>query len=658
MPVPSSRGTLAFVVCLLALSAGRGQAQEPDASAALDSLLSIPVSSAAKYEQTISQAAGAVTIITADDIASYGYRTLDQVLASVRGFYTSNDRNYTYLGVRGFSRPTDYNNRVLVLIDGNQINEGIWGGAPVELAIDLATIERIEIIRGPGSVVYGTGAMFGVINIVTRNGESVSGVQASGRAGSLGERQGSGIAGFRTRGGLDVMLTGNWQRRDGRDLFYPEYDDPASNNGVAQGLDWERATGFYGTASFRGWRIQGGRISRRKAYPTGAYGTVFNDPGAYTLDEYSSMDVRYDGPLSQRVSATLTGSYNHYWYQGDYVYPDGHYPEGGLNRRFGAHGLLRVDLTSANRLTLGAEVVRHATARYFAPLTGDPTYNLSVPYTVTSLFAQDEFQLTPTLAVTGGIGYDHFSTTGGATTMRGAIVFDPRPGTTLKLLYGEAFRAPNIYEARNETDEYRMNPSLGPERLHMVELIAQQRLGPGLLGTVSLYDYRVKGLIDLTVDPADSMFVYRNQADAEAYGLEVGLDARFGRGVRGYASYAVQRTKDQVTGTTLSNSPTHQAKAGLSVPLGRWFRPAIEGRYESRRRTVYDTYSGDYLLTNLHLLVSPPAAAAGVLGRMELSLRVDNLFDVDYATPGGVEHLQPAIRQDGRTVSVQLTTRF
>ncbi|MCK4591194.1 MAG: TonB-dependent receptor plug domain-containing protein, partial [Candidatus Latescibacteria bacterium] len=134
----------------------------------LEDLLNVKISTAAKYEQTISEAPASVTIITSEDIKRYGYRTLDEVLMSVRGFYTRNDRNYAYMGIRGFSRPGDYDNRILVLINGHTLNENVYG-APffgTDLGMNLDTIERIEIVRGPGSAVYGTGAMFAVVNVI------------------------------------------------------------------------------------------------------------------------------------------------------------------------------------------------------------------------------------------------------------------------------------------------------------------------------------------------------------------------------------------------------------------------------------------------------------------------------------------------------------
>ena len=175
--------------CILALLAGPAYAQaRPDTSTpkqdltdkSLEELMKIDVASvtgAAKHEQRVTEAPSSVTILTAADIRTFGWRTLGEALRSVRGFYATYDRNYSYLGVRGFARPTDYNNRVLFLIDGHRLNDNVYDAAYIgtEAPIDLDLVERIEVIRGPGSSLYGSSAFFGVVNIITRRGGAIGG---------------------------------------------------------------------------------------------------------------------------------------------------------------------------------------------------------------------------------------------------------------------------------------------------------------------------------------------------------------------------------------------------------------------------------------------------------------------------------------------------
>ena len=99
-----------------------------------------------------------------------GYPTIAEAVRGVRGLYLSDDRSYSTIGVRGFSRPGDYGNRVLVLLDGQPMNDNyIWSSyVGTDGRLDIDDIERIEVVRGPGSVLYGSSAFFGVINLVTR----------------------------------------------------------------------------------------------------------------------------------------------------------------------------------------------------------------------------------------------------------------------------------------------------------------------------------------------------------------------------------------------------------------------------------------------------------------------------------------------------------
>lgn len=162
--------TFYYYTCwgVFAAQTALGQSLPEEAKAlSLDSLLNVKISTASKVEQTISEAPAAVTIVTSEDIKRYGYRTLNEVLATIQGFYISYDRNYSYVGVRGLGRPTDYNDRILLMIDGHKMNDSFYGSASVgtDLPIDFRSVHRIDIVRGPGSALYGTEAMLAVINI-------------------------------------------------------------------------------------------------------------------------------------------------------------------------------------------------------------------------------------------------------------------------------------------------------------------------------------------------------------------------------------------------------------------------------------------------------------------------------------------------------------
>src|SRR3989339_483576 len=146
------------------------------------------VQAAAKRPQRTSDAPATAQVITAQDIADYGYRTLAEALQSLSGIYAWTDRNYAGLWVRGFGRPGDYNNRVLLLINGHRMNDNIYGQAfaGFDFSLDLAAVDHIEVVKGPGSALYGDNAFFAVVNVVTRKARHSPRMRAKAETGSYG----------------------------------------------------------------------------------------------------------------------------------------------------------------------------------------------------------------------------------------------------------------------------------------------------------------------------------------------------------------------------------------------------------------------------------------------------------------------------------------
>ena len=431
-----------------------------------------------------------------------------------------------------------------------------------------------------------------------------------------------------------------------------------SHNGVAHHLDWEKSW-LVQSKIDRGDFTLGTLFSRRvKAIPTGSYGMTF-DASAQTGDSYGFAELKYEHDLDASKQVRLRGFVDRYAYEGIWAYDGYDYLDRARDESVGSEASFRWAIGSAQHLTAGAEYRRHLRAMYTATSSFDNSavsgYN--VPYSVASAFVEHEFQPFARVTVLGGIRVDDYTTTGSSVTPRAAILYDPARGTTLKLLYGRAFRAPNLNESHVDGFGDKLNPSLHDERGYTLELVLQQRLGTALLGTASLYRYHMHGLINQTLDAADSLYIYRNVGDVSARGAELGLEARFGDGVMGYANYSYQRASDEATDEVLTNSPTHLVKAGVAAPLASWVGGALEGRGESSRVTVYGTRTGAYVLGGMYLWFSPLGGTPAD-GRLQLSLKVNNLFNATYATPGGLEHLQPAIEQDGRTVAGELRYRF
>src|SRR5438093_4482532 len=200
--------------------------------------MEIPVVEAAsKYKQKITEAPSSVTILTSDEVKKYGHRTLADILQTVPGVYVSYDRNYSFLGVRGFNLG-DANDRVLLLVDGHRINNSLSDSAFIgtEFILDADLIDRVEVIRGPGSSLYGNNAFLGVINVITRKGRDMTGngAEVSGEAASFDTYKGRVTYGNKFKNGLELLLSGTLYDSQGQEAFFSQLQ---GTNGFARNAD-------------------------------------------------------------------------------------------------------------------------------------------------------------------------------------------------------------------------------------------------------------------------------------------------------------------------------------------------------------------------------------------------------------------------------------
>jgi len=621
---------------------------------------------ASKYEQKVTEAPSSVSIVTASEIKKYGYRTLADILRSVRSFYVTNDRNYSYVGVRGFGRPEDYNSRILLLIDGHRANDNIYDSAQIgtEAIIDVDLIDRVEIIRGPGSSLYGNNAFFAVVNVITRRGRALKGAEVSGEAGRYDTYKGRATYGDRFRNGLEAIVSGTAYDSKGQSsLYFREFDpafssDPrATNNGVTNHADYDRFHSFFTKDSFQDFTLEAAYNSRTKGIPTGAFGTDFNDPGNKTLDTRGYADLRYEHSLGKQTDVTARVYYDYYEYYGDYLY------SGVLNKDWAYGEWWGGDLKFTSPFYLFVNQRAIIGAEYTDNLRQDQKNYDVQPYNpvlddkrssrIWAGYVQDEITLARNMLLNLGIRYDHYSTFGGTTNPRLAFIYTPVEKSTLKLLYGSAFRAPNVFELYYASSTSLPNPDLLPEKIKTYELVYEQYLGDHLRATAAGYYYKINNLINQT-NASPGVTIFRNLEQVEARGFEMELENKWTSGIEGRISYTLQKTIDKQTGETLTNSPEHLAKLNITVPLLRdKLFAGIEEQYTSKRKTVAGDYTRDFYITNLTLY------SQRLRKGLDLSASIYNLFDTKYGDPVSTDLLPlDTVQQDGRLYRLKLTYAF
>lgn len=648
---------------LLALFAQRGAlAADPAAAASvpdltalpLEQLLSMEVYSASRFTQKSSEAPSTVTVISAADIKAFGWRSMADVLRSVRGLYVSYDRNYSYLGARGFLRPGDYNTRFLLQIDGNRINDSVYDQASIgaEFPLELDLIERIEYVPGPGSSIYGANAFFGVINVITKKPQQLPGAGARVEVGQFGARKGSASYGW-SDADSTLLLAASRYSSDGQDLFFPEFATPDQHNGIAHRLDYESGQRFFAKGSSGPFSLSLLHAERTKGVPTASFGQSFNDPQSHTTDGQTNIDFGYKTALSEKITLSarlFTGAYD---YVGDYIYNS---PErtvdhdGSKSRWWGADIHLVSTQAVGHKIVAGLEFQNDDEIRQFSYFVAPHVDLLSDARSGKRLgfYVQDEVSLTDALLLNAGVRYDRQSGNSGAVNPRLALIYQASAATTLKAMVGSAFRDANNYERFYASPGSQLpNPTLAKEHIRSVEMALVQQLAREQRLTVTAFQNIVTGLISQTTNPASKETMFQNASNVRARGVEAEYERNWTGAAMLRASYSRQKVVQKDAGAI--NSPANLAKLNFAVPIGRspW-RAAIEAQYVGERETL-NARTGGFVLANVNLF------STRLTRNMDVALGIYNVLDRRYYDPATSGHSQDTLMQDGRSLRLTFT---
>jgi outer membrane receptor for ferrienterochelin and colicin len=638
----------------------------------LEDLMKVVVISASKFPQSSTQAPSAVQVITAEDIRLNGWRTLAEALDSLPGLYASSDRAYGFLGARGFMVPGDYNMRFQLLLDGQPLNDNLYGQANLghEFQIDMSLIDRIEYVPGPGSSIYGSNAMFGVIHVLTRKASNLPALSATSRLQSDGWKE-LNIQGAQRINDLGTELVYSLSRanKSGRDLYYadaiglPTANGNPSVDGIARGLDTMFVTrGFVGIRQ-GDFTVSAWAAQRDVRPSSGLSNGNFNDARLHITDTSYAIASTYQCSLKQDLNLNVRFAYQKIAFEGDVPY---FFPSVGAfvirDQADGSwlSGEIRVLYTASvdHKLIAGVDFQSDVKAYQDNAAIGIAVIE---PFSINLLkrrfgaYVQDEWNFSRDWRLNIGLRNDNYSDGNSKFSPRLALIWNASANSTLKLLGGRAYRFANKYEAEYARGENVLaNPHLKPETISTVEVVANYQIETGRDIGASVFDYQLNNLIRQTND-GNNVLQFQNQAPVNVQGFEVFHKLRSKDGLNMMGSLALNRSRD-TSGHELSNSPHWIAKLNLRQPLwNEKLIASVEMLAVGPRRV---DWRGDQrqlaTQSQVNMALNFPKIASG----LDLQLRLVNLFDKKIVYPAADVTAVPTLPTDGRQWQLGLSYAF
>ena len=637
----------------------------------LEELMNVTVQTATFHSQSAESAPASVSVITAEDIRKFGYRTLADALENVRGFYFSYDHTYLNPGIGGFSLPGDYATRILVLINGHAMPENIFGSANYfgdDFALDMSLVERIEIVRGTSSALYGSNGIFATINVITKKAGSQHGTTMRIDDSTLSERKLTLTQAVSLKSNGAMLFSGTVFNDLGQTrLYLPGFNSPSTNNGVAMNMDNQKGYRLFSDISLGRWRFTAVAGSRQKIQPVSFGQTIFNDRGTSATDQRAYVEAAYERQWANKRDFRWRTFYDRYRYRGNYVYPltqvdlDAGFSSGSdYNReRDSGDWVGSQVLYSSPRfhglLTVGAgidfDVRAIQSVTDIAPVFS-PTLYINEPDHSVDSFVQQEWSVGSRWSVVMGGRFDYDALRQNSFSPRAAVVFQPVRTTAFKLIYGRGFRNPNEGELFfSDGQQSAGNPNLHPERADNLEADIDYRLNDSWKISLSGYIMRDKDVIVPTYTPA-GLQIYENADEFKGSGMGAELNGQMFQMLSIQSNFQWQHS----TFTDMSippNSPRNLWNLRLSLPL-RPNRFTLAGtlHYVSERRTLSAATVAPYILPSLVF------NAPQILPKLDLQVGVRNLANALYSDPVGLVSTIDSIQQPGRTFFFSLVTHW
>lgn len=588
----------------------------------LESLLDQTIVTASKHPQKLVDAPVAATVITAEEIAASGARTIPELLRTVPGLDVLQSTSTTYdVSARGLNKPGT--NSMLVLVDGRSVYVDFYGVVVWDqLSVSLEDIKAIEVIKGPGSAMHGANAFAGVINIITFTPDERPGNTVRTLVSGLGEGYGS-LRHANRRGRLSWKLATAWDRASDWESDQIEAENARIDGQLRLDLP-DDALLVVGGGHNNGWTQL-----IPLATPLLADGT-----NSYLRADYTRGDL-------------LVRWYTNHWS----VRIDPRVPRlEGLGARFESR-LHDVELKhtlplARSHLLLWGASYRHQDTRY-SQLPSDHDEDITAAYLL------EEWHLRPGLLLSLGLRYEHHSLVGGHLSPRGGLVFEPAPRHHVRLSFSRAFRNPSFLEAHwsarvevapGMVETLRGDPGNRPEEIDALEVGYQGLVHPGLLLNAAVFRHQLKRLIALETlstfpsppapmpgIPAEEAFL--NGASWDALGGEVSLQADVADWLRVTGHYSHVTLEDADTGANVGQAPGNSAALVARLRLGDLQHLQLTGRWRGKPTGTSGEVGDERVVVDAAWQIQQPGWSH------RIAIGADNLLDQRFRDqPLGIEH--------------------
>ena len=601
----------------------------------LEELVETDVISSTYFAQQIVDAPSAVSIITADEIRRFGYRSIAEILDNMRGLHVTRGLDYSYLGGRGYGAPGDYAGRILVLIDGYPAADNFFGQIYMadDAYFDTALIERVEYAPGPGSAIYGNSAFLGVINIITRKGRNFEGFQAEVVTGSNQDQEGRITWGDRFDNGMELLLSASVFTSDGRSDKY--------DGGNIIGSSDRQSERFFLKGSYRNWSLQ--------AASSILYQNNFNtitDFARQTSDRNRYVNLEHDAYLDKDWRSVTRMYYGDFEFKG--LIDDLRFSERqdietngiwyGIDSKLIYLGFTGHQIMFGSEFRVDQEQDTQGQIRTIPEDDFLDMYEVANNGDTFSFYGEDRITLTPTLSANLGGRYDRrfieaYDTTQEVFNPRLAFIHTPTDELSLKLSYGQAsrFMTPEEYAAE-AVDQ--------PSRVQTTEFVVEHKsYQRRLLG--SLYRYHI-----------DKLPKYTGHESNTIRGVELESEWQWLGDKTLRLSYAWQHAEND-KGADLPNVPNQIAKLHVSTPLlDERLHASLSLRYVGERQNLTKGSVEGYTVADVTLTSVEP------LPGLDVSLGIRNLLDSQYQHVSYDGDQNGLLSQEGRTVWLSVGYRF